>query len=165
MNWLSGYSRIVSNVMMFQSLKNRETDFRLEEFRDEMLPFADRDHLNQLAPPTRSAMQRFGEACRGLKIRCAVALVPPAFVVHPERVERTFQAFGLDPATAQLDAPQKMMARIVPNDVAVLDLTTALRRGAESRPYLVFDPHFSSNGHKLAAEALAPFIRDLVATP
>ena len=166
--WMTGlarYSHLVANLMMFQTLKNRESDFRLEEFRDELLPFADRDHLNQLAPPTRTAMQRFAEACQTLQIRCGVALIPPAFVVHPERVERTFNAFGLDPADAQLYEPQSLMKRLVPKSVNVVDLTTALQEGASSRPYLVFDPHFSSNGHQLAAHALAPFIRDLVTTP
>ena len=42
------YSRIAATIMMFRSLQNLETDFRLEEFRDEMLPFADPDHLEQL---------------------------------------------------------------------------------------------------------------------
>ena len=86
-------------------------------------------------------------------------------MVHPERVERTFTAFGLDPNSAQLDAPQSLMKSIVPKGIQVLDLTEALRNGADRRPYLVFDPHFSSNGHTLAAEALTPMIRDLVNKP
>jgi len=163
--WMTGlaqYSHLVANLLMFQSLQNRESDFRLEEFRDELMPFADRDHLNQLTPSTRTALERFAGACKTLKLRCGVALVPPAFVVHPERVERTFDAFGLDPANAQLDEPQAVMKRIMPKSIRVLDLTSTLRQGASSRPYLVFDPHFSSNGHRLAADGLGPFIRDLV---
>ena len=163
--WMSGlakYSRIVSTMMMFSALKNQEDDFRMEEFKDEILPFADRDHLNQLKPPTRTAMKRFENACNEMRVKCAVAIIPPAFVVHPERVERTFTAFNLDPEKAQLDEPQEMMRRSVPRGIPVLDLTEPLRDDANQRPYLVFDPHFSAAGHEIAAKALAPFLQDLV---
>jgi len=159
------YSRIVSNILMFSALKNQETDFRMEEFKDEMLPFADRDHLNQLKPPTRSALKRFLSTCFEVKVKCGVAIIPPAFVVHTERVERTFSAFGLDVAKAQLEAPQDTMRRMVPKEMAVIDLTDSLREGASEKPYLVFDPHFSASGHAITAEALAPFITELAAAP
>ena len=165
MSKLSKHSRMISTYLMYSALRNREKDFRMEEFKDEILPFADRDHLNQLTPPTRTAMARFSEACNQLRVKCAVAIVPPAFVVHPDRVERTFEAFGLDPAKAQLDAPQAMMKRSIPKGIAVLDLTETLQARASERPYLVFDPHFSSAGHEIAAEALGPFLQDVVGRP
>jgi lysophospholipase L1-like esterase len=162
---IAKYSRIASNILMFSALKNQESDFRLEEYKDEILPFADMDHLNQLKPPTRTAMKRFLSTCFEVQVKCGVAIIPPAFVVHPERVERTFTAFGLDPAKAQLDAPQKAMRRIVPKEVAVIDLTEALQLMVANQPYLTFDPHFSAAGHAIAAEALAPFITELVSEP
>jgi lysophospholipase L1-like esterase len=162
---LAKYSRVVSNLLMFSALQNQESDFRLEEYKDEILPFADRDHLNQLKPPTRTAMKRFLSTCFEVQVQCGVAIIPPAFVIHPERVERTFTAFGLDPDKAQLDAPQDAMRRIVPKEVAVLDLSEALRQNAKNKPYLTFDPHFSAAGHAIAAEALAPLITDLVSNP
>ncbi len=164
-NHLAKYSRIVSNILMFTALRNQESDFRIEEYKDEILPFADRDHLNQLKPPTRTAMRRFLSTCFEVQVKCGVAIIPPAFVVHSERVERTFEAFGLDPAAAQLDAPQDTFRRAVPREIAVLDLTEALRERADDKPYLVFDPHFSSAGHAIAAESLAPFITELVSEP
>jgi len=162
MSKLSKYSRVISTYLMYSALRNREKDFRMEEFKDEILPFADRDHLNQLGPPTRTAMERFWNACNQIGLRCAVAIVPPAFVVHPDRVKRTFEAFGLDVAKAQLEAPQSMMKRSVPKGIPVIDLTEALQARADERPYLVFDPHFSAVGHEITASALTPFIQDLV---
>jgi len=159
---LAKYSRVVSNLLMFTALRNQESDFRLEEYKDEILPFVDHDHLNPLKPPTRTAMKRFLSTCFEVKVKCGVAIIPPAFVVHPERVERTFTAFGLEPNLDQLDVPQDVMRRIVPKEVAVIDLTDALREGATEKPYLTFDPHFSAAGHAIAAEALGPFVSQLV---
>ncbi len=166
--WLSAFSkhsRIAANYLMFSALKNQESDFRIAEFKDEILPFADRDHLTKIQPPTQTALRSFAESCRDMGVKCGVAIVPPAFVAHPERVEKTFTAFGLDPNKAQLDAPQSMVQQSMPKTVSVIDLTPALQKRAAERPYLVFDPHFSSNGHDIAATALQPFVRTLVGTP
>ncbi len=163
--WLSAlatYSRIAANYLMFSALRNQETDFRMAEFKDEILPFADPQHLNEILQPTQSALRYFATTCSELRVKCGVAIVPPAFVAHPERVEKTFSAFGLDPKTAQLDWPQTMVQQNLPRSVLVMDLTPALQQRSDERPYLVFDPHFSANGHEIAATALQPFIRTLV---
>ena len=159
---LSKYSRIAANYLMFSALKNQESDFRMAEFKDEILPFADRDHLEQIQSYTQTALGRFAAACSELNVKCGIAIVPPAFVAHPERVEKTFRAFGLDPKTADLNAPQTMVQQNTPPTVSVLDLTPMLQQRADERPYLVFDPHFSANGHEITASALQPFIRALV---
>ena len=159
---LARHSRLVSYMLMWGDLKKAESDFRIAEFKDEILPFAGRDHLNPLMPATQEALQRFSDACRDLRVRCGVALVPPAYVVHTERLARTFEAFGLDPATAETDLPQQQVRSAVPHPMPVIDLTTPLRDDAERGPYLIFDPHFSEEGHSIAAEALTPFIRRLL---
>ena len=159
---LARYSRAVSYVLMWIDLDKAESDFRIAEFKDEILPFAGRDNLKPLMPPTRSALQRFSDTCRDLRVRCGVALVPPAYVVHTERLARTFQAFDLDPATAETDLPQQHVKAAVPHPMPVIDLTTSLRENSSRGPYLVFDPHFSSEGHSIAAEALKPFIHKLL---
>lgn len=154
-------SRVMSYALMWSDLKRSESDFRIAEFKDEILPFAGRDHLKPLMPATRTALQRFSDACRDLKIRCGVALVPPAYAVHTERLPSTFEAFGLDPTTAEIDLPQQHIRAAVPHPMPVIDLTQALRQDAARGPYLVFDPHFSAEGHRIAAEALTPFLRQL----
>ena len=159
---LARTSRVVAYVLMWSDLKAAESDFRIAEFKDEILPFAGRDHLNPLMPPTRSAIQRFSDGCRELRVRCGVALVPPAYVVHPERLKRTFEAFGLDPSTADTDMPQRMVRSAVSHPMPVIDLTQALQEGADRSPYLVFDPHFSAEGHDIVADALTPFISKLM---
>jgi lysophospholipase L1-like esterase len=159
---LAQYSRIVSYTLMSIDLDNRASDFRIEEFREEILPFADPMELPPLIPPTRTALQRFGAACTELQLICGVALVPPAYVVHPERVRRTWEAFGLDPDLENLAGPSKAIQRVIPKNLPVIDLTSALKEREGEGPYLVFDPHFSAAGHRIAADALAPFVTELL---
>ena len=162
---LAEMSRMVAYTLMFSDLQRAETDFRIAEFKDEILPFTGRDHLNPLMPPTRSAIRQFGDACRELRVRCGIAIVPPAFVVHTERLERTFEAFGIDADASEIDLPQAMIRGSVPHPMPVTDLTEALRTQADRDPYLIFDPHFSAEGHAVAADALGPFITKLLEIP
>jgi hypothetical protein len=161
---LAHVSRLVSYSLMFIDLQRSSTDFRITEFKDEILPFTDSDHLNPLMPPTRAALQRFGTACRELNLRCGVALVPPAFVVHTERIARTFDAFGIAADASHIDTPQRVIKGAVPSSISTIDLTDALREGSDRDPYLIFDPHFSETGHQITAEALHPFVSTLLDT-
>jgi len=167
-SWLSGLSKIsrtVAYAIMYADLRNAESDFRIREFKDEILPFTDRDHLNPLMPPTRSAIRKFGESCRDIRVRCGVAIIPPAYVVHPERLQRTFEAFGIDADDTEIDSPQRMIRGAVPHPIPVIDLTEDLKTHADRGPYLIFDPHFSAEGHAIAATGLAPFITKLLEIP
>ena len=158
---LAQYSRIVSYTLMSIDLNNRVGDFRIEEFREEILPFADPMELPPLIPPTKTALQRFDATCSNLQLVCGVVLVPPAYVVHPERVRRTWEAFGLDPDLENLAGPSKAIQRAIPKNLPVIDLTSTLQDREGEGPYLVFDPHFSRAGHRIAADALAPFVTQL----
>ena len=162
--WVIGakYSRIVAYSLMFIDLSAASSDFRIQEFKDEILPFADPKHLSPLIPPTRAALHRFANSCLALKVRCAIALVPPAFVVHTNRQAATFEAFNIKANPAQIDIPNQMIESLVPSSVPVIDLATALRESLDEGPYLVFDPHFSAQGHDIAARALTPFIAKLL---
>ncbi len=159
---LAQHSRLVAYTLMFSDLRQAENDFRIAEFKDEILPFTSRDHLNPLMPPTRNAIRKFGDACRELRVRCGVAIVPPAFVVHTERLERTFEAFGIKADDTEIESPQRMIRSAVPHPIPVIDLTDTLKSNAHREPYLIFDPHFSAEGHAITATALAPFIRKLL---
>jgi lysophospholipase L1-like esterase len=166
--WLSilaKYSRLVAYSLMFSDLKQAESDFRIGEFKDEILPFTRRDHLHPLMPPTRNALRQFAESCNELRVRCGVAIIPPAFVVHPERIERTFEAFGIDAKQREIDAPQLLIRGAVPPSVPVIDLTHSLQTHADREPYLIFDPHFSAAGHDITATALLPFVKTLLEAP
>jgi hypothetical protein len=167
-SWLSSlakHSRLVAYSLMFLDLSRASSDFRIQEFKDEILPFTDRDQLSPLMPPTRAALHRFADVCRTLQVPCGIALVPPAFVVHTERMERTFAAFDIQADDSHLNEPQRAIGTAAARTTPVLDLTEALREGADRRPYLIFDPHFSTEGHTIAAEALTPFVARLLASP
>jgi len=156
---------MVAYTLMFTDLQQAETDFRMTEFKDEILPFTGRDHLNPLMPPTRAAIRSFGDSCRELRVRCGIALVPPAFVVHTERIQRTFEAFNIDADASEIDLPQTMIRGMIPHPMPVIDLTDTLKENAARDPYLIFDPHFSAQGHAIAAAALDPFITKLLEIP
>ena len=42
-----------------------------------------------------------------------VAVAPPAFVIHPERLDATFTLVDLDPNRADVDAPQQLVIDIL----------------------------------------------------
>jgi len=162
---LAQHSRIAAYLVMYSDLGRVEDDFRLAEFKDEVLPFAGRDHLKPLLPPTRSAMIRLNQACAELQVRCGVALIPPAYVVHTDRMPATFEAFGLEPSLEHIHGPQRSIRGLIRSPTTVLDLTDALQEHADEQPYLVFDPHFSAAGHRVAAAALQDFAAALVSDP
>jgi hypothetical protein len=159
---IARHCRIVAYMVMFSDLSRVEDDFRLAEFKDEVLPFAGRDYLKPLLPSTRSALTRFNEACAELQVRCGVALIPPAYVVHTDRLDATFEAFGLEPSLEHAQAPQQAIRSLIRSPTTVLDLTEALQDNVDKRPYLTFDPHFSAAGHQIAATALRDFAASLV---
>jgi len=156
---LANYSRIAAYLQLMSNLDALAKDFRIQEYRDEILPFANSAHLSGLLPATTAALTRFNEACRAQGVPCIIAIAPPAYVVHPERVQRTFEAFGLDPQTAQLDAPGKRIRSAVPPGIPVVDLTAALRGESDLDPYMIWDPHWSTSGHRIAADAMAPLLK------
>lgn len=157
--------RSVAYLLMYMDLQRQSEDFRIEEFRDEVAPFADRDTLNPLLPPTKAALQRFNDACRDLAVTCGVALVPPAYVVHPERRASTFEAFGLTYDERQIEEPGRAILSVVRQPTSSVDLTEALKTANDQQPYLVFDPHFSAAGHRIAARALVPMVTQLAGSP
>ncbi|MEC8194319.1 MAG: GDSL-type esterase/lipase family protein [Myxococcota bacterium] len=159
---LGSASRVVAYALLYSDLSRMDEDFRIEEFRDEVAPFALPGALGPLLPPTQSALRRFHDACRQLAVRCGVALVPPAYVVHTARRDATFEAFGLQYSPDQIDQPARALLNAVPSAIPSIDLTPALQAAEDQRPYLLFDPHFSAAGHRIAAEELAPFLTNLL---
>lgn len=162
---LGAASRVVAYALLYADLQRVGTDFRLDEFRDEVAPFSDPNALDPIIGPTARALGRYRDACRDLGVACGVALVPPAYVVHRERQTSTFEAFGLALNPDQIERPAAAILDAVPGKIATIDLTAALRAAADERPYLLFDPHFSAAGHRIVADQLDPFVRTLLETP
>ena len=83
-----------------------------------------------------------------------VAIAPPAFVIHPERLDATFELVDLDPNRADVDAPQLLAIDILKElRVPYCDLSPALRQA--DQPYLTFDGHWTLEGHTVVADTIA----------
>ena len=87
-----------------------------------------------------------------------VALAPPAFVVHRERLKDTFEVVGLDPERARPRAPGERLRRELTSlGIASCDLTDALVSAAEqgAQLYFTYDGHWTADGHRVVSERLA----------
>ena len=85
------------------------------------------------------------------KLMVAIA---PAFVIHPERLDATFELVDLDPNRADVDAPQQLVVDILTElKIPHCDLSPALRKA--NQPYLTFDGHWTLEGHTVVADAIA----------
>ncbi len=151
---LARWSRIAAYGVMWAHTSAASQDPSLKEYRDEILPFVDAERLAELLPATTRALHGFGTACTQLGLPCIVALAPPAYAVHTERLERTLEAFGFTVADSDLEAPARAITGQRLPGLTVIDLTTALRNSHNSPLYLTFDPHWSAEGHAVAARQL-----------
>jgi hypothetical protein len=109
---------------------------------------------------TRSILAEAHAACRGAGIDLVVAFVPAKF-----RVYRDFCTFEANSPCRSWDvddlpAALKHAVAAISDEIGFLDLTTRLRAeaAAGSLPYLTDDTHWSSEGHRAAADALADFL-------
>jgi len=148
------------------ALRSMADDFRIQEYRDEILPFTDEGSLERLVPATEVVLERFWERCQDLQLQCMVALAPPAYVIDTQRTSATFRAFGLDPSLARLDIPAHTVAKAAPEGLTVLDLAPALREAKTKDPlYYTFDPHWTPAGHEVVSQALAEPLVDVIWAP
>jgi hypothetical protein len=166
-HWLRGLARLshlVAHGLAWAQTRDVSADFRLMEYRDEMTPFVQPATLQGQIGLTSSALRDFGRACKNAAIPCMLVLAPPSYAVHTDLVGPTFRAFGLDPAAVNLGAPAEAVSRAAPVGMPVLDLTASMRAvAAERRMYMVFDPHWSAEGHAVAAEIMAPPVAKMIA--
>jgi hypothetical protein len=110
----------------------------------------------------RATLAEAREACARRGIELIVAFVPTKF-----RVYRDLCAFDPDspcrdwPVDDLPEALREAVALLGP-DVGFLDLTPRFRNEASrgALPYLLDDTHWSPDGHRIAAEALAEFLAD-----
>jgi len=160
----TGWARrfqIYAHLQRHLALRAWATDFRIQEYRDEILPFTEGGNLADLLPPTRVALQRFQDRCLRSQLICIVGLIPPAYAIDTKRTAATFKAFGLDPSLSQLDGPAQAVLKVIPTGLAAVDLTPALREKVTLEPlYYTFDPHWTPAGHAQAAEGLAEPVMD-----
>ncbi len=129
-------------------------------FRDELRLFTTEGSASagrDLAS-TEAALRYAKGAADALRARIVVAVVPPALVMDADVATRTFRSVGLDGATPDLDAAQKLAVDAARSaGTEVCDLLPALRAASDAgeRPYLPFDGHLSVRGHEVVAAQVA----------
>ncbi|MBI4614931.1 MAG: SGNH/GDSL hydrolase family protein [Planctomycetes bacterium] len=97
--------------------------------------------------------------------RAAVAAAPAEFQVDDEHYREVLKFHGFSAADFDLDLPGRRLEEFCrEEEVPYLDLTPALREGHRElgRVYWLRDMHWNANGNRVAAEALAEFLREEV---
>ncbi|MFH1466522.1 MAG: hypothetical protein ABIO70_19210 [Pseudomonadota bacterium] len=136
----------------------RRDSFDARRVREELLPFSEEgcDDLAALVPATRAALGALRDEASARGDRLLVAVAPPIIVVDSGRAGPTLGLVGLEhPA---LEAPQQAVIQVLRElDIATCDLTPALSaaQAGGAAPYLPLDGHWSAEGHRAVADALA----------
>lgn len=123
--------------------------------------------LIQASAATEAALQQLRQEAQLRGDSLVVALAPPAFEADPSRAPGTLDMVGLDPADADLEAPRRALLEILARlGIPACDLVDPLQQAvaAGRRPYLVFDGHWSPEGHQIVAATLAPCLTGAAAT-
>ena len=156
-------SFLLAHLRVFLRLREHsgssEQPLRVAQWRRELEAHSatGRELIQQALPANRDALAWLRDLTRGAGQHLVVALAPPVIAVDQARLAPTFELAGLSPAGADVDAPARAVLGLLDSlAIPACDLTPALRaaqeRGVES--YLVYDGHWSSEGHAVVAEAL-----------
>jgi len=135
----------------------------VRDHRDEVRVSVEPAFLEERLEPTKRALAEFSAACERDRLTCVVGLIPPSFVVHSERAPATFEAFDIDPATADPARVAKMLADAAPSALTVVDLADPLRAASDDKLYYSYDVHWTPAGHEVAARHYASVLAPLVA--
>lgn len=156
------WSAIYAHLRVWQRARALRSgaDQARQRWRDELVIFSREGtrSLQRLLPRTEAALREARDAARQRGDTLVVALAPPAFVVHEDRLASTFEVVGLDPATATPDAPRDALLGVLQRlQIPACDLTDALRAAASSGDalYFTYDGHWTARGHAVVADRLA----------
>jgi len=148
-------SRLYAWIQVVRAVRARSTDFRIQEYADELAVFVDPAARDAQLPATARGLDRFGQVCHTHQLRCTVALAPPAWVVDPSRRSATLGAFDLPVDGADPESVARALTAAAPANLTVVDLSAELRSARASQPlYLTFDPHWNAAGHSVTADIL-----------
>ncbi len=127
-------------------------------FREHLMIFGDPAQLRRAAPFTARLLRQYGDDCRRLRVDCYLAVAPPSFAVHTERLATTWETYGLGDVPADLDAPTRAVLAAAPGDLPTLDLSAPLRAASGRELYFTFDGHWNARGSEVVAEALTDWL-------
>ncbi|MEM4235239.1 MAG: GDSL-type esterase/lipase family protein [Candidatus Methanomethylicaceae archaeon] len=117
---------------------------------------------------TAAIMRRLAAEVYAHKGQLAVAIIGAPEQIYPERWAATLQRYPqMDAQEYDLELPNRRITQILEEEgIPCFDLLPVFRAAASqsSDPPLHFryDGHWTSAGHRLAAETLAPFVADLL---
>lgn len=156
--WLMQHSYIYAHYRIWNKIRQLGSphDFSKGNWQDELRLFTldGEKRRSQLRNQSKRALQQLRDYTRQNDMELMVAIAPPAFVIHPERLDATFKLVDLDPNRADVDAPQQLVQDILTElKIPLCDLSPALR--SVEQPYLTFDGHWTLEGHTVVADAIA----------
>ena len=156
--WLMQHSYIYAHYRIWNKVQQLGSphDFSKGNWQDELRLFTldGEKRRSQLRNQSKRALQQLRDYTRQNNMELMVAIAPPAFVIHPERLNATFDLVDLDPKRADVDAPQQLVRDILTElKIDYCDLSPALRDA--NQPYLTFDGHWTLEGHTVVADAIA----------
>jgi len=137
---------------------------RIQRYSNELRIFVTGDEtLRRTINPTTAALNRLKRLCDERVWRCFVAIAPPAFVVHSERLSSTFDLVDIDPSGVDPLLPNRVASEAAQAHFPTIDLSTALiDAGTEEALYYRFDGHWNRAGHRVVADTLTPWLAGLL---
>ena len=156
--WMMQHSYIYAHYRIWNKVQQLGSpqDFSKGNWQDELRLFTldGEKRRQQLRGQTKRALQQLRDYAGQHNMDLMVAVAPPAFVIHPERMEATFRLVDLNPNRADIKAPQQLALDILSElKIPACDLTPALEQA--SNPYFTFDGHWTQEGHTVVSNAIA----------
>ena len=156
---MSRWSRLYAEVLVWNTTRQMRDDPRILEMADELWPYVDLERLELLLPATQAALQSWAGLCAELSMVCVISWAPPAYAIHTERADSTFDVFGFDATQSDPQRVLNVVNTILPRGVVSCDPSPMLREASENQSlYFVYDPHWNENGHRIAGRSDADCI-------
>jgi hypothetical protein len=106
-------------------------------------------------------LQGIVDDCRGRSVPVGIVLIPDEFQVNPAVLAEAVAAGTVDPHGLDLDAPQRRLAAFCgERGVPCLDLKPVLAGVPDT--YAPRDTHWNVRGNRLAADAMAAWLRRII---
>jgi len=126
--------------------------------------WCDAPFLSEAIPQTRDALATLARLARQHEVPLVVSLIPPEWVVHPEKGVAAADSLGL----ADFDPAQvpRALREVMPRGVEVVDLTPAMQQASSDDPlFFRYDGHWTEQGHAVVAEALVEPVEAILSRP
>ncbi|MEL6341672.1 MAG: hypothetical protein AAFV53_00970 [Myxococcota bacterium] len=103
---------------------------------------------------TRAALRQLKQEVKRDGRALLVAVAPPTLEMNPEEAAKVFAAMGIPEEQVDLRLPRRLVREVL-HDLNIASCELLIPLQAARAPLLVFDGHFSVDGHAAAAEGIA----------